>query len=293
LKATAFVKALRKSTVRQFTEKDTMHALAIMGDSDPYGQRLWALMSQSKLPEAVDRWIWQAAQYRLRAVVGADFDPMHHDSSIVLHQLVESLAPRLASKQNIERKAAENWLRIGTSWLMEKRSLDAWTVAETLRPLFYRKGADAMRSGTRTIRYGRPAEFKQAVAISGLAHSIIEAASRERDAEKRSADAVRQELEEATLKMEEMISELSILRDELSAEKNQRLDTETQLENERQHWGHDLSEIKARHRTLLRTKVAPMLTDAVDALEIETPAPQIAINRLKAVIAMIKEEKNE
>ncbi len=38
---------------------------------------------------------------------------------------------------------------------------------------------------------------------------------------------------------------------------------------------------------LLRERVVPLLSDAVDALEIEPPAPHIALKRLKAVLSII------
>jgi hypothetical protein len=63
------------------------------------------------------------------------------------------------------------------------------------------------------------------------------------------------------------------------------------LETERHHWGHDLSETKAGQRVLLRERVAPLLSDAIDALEIDPAAPQIALKRLKTVLSIIEEAR--
>jgi hypothetical protein len=76
------------------------------------------------------------------------------------------------------------------------------------------------------------------------------------------------------------------------AKKSDALSTaQSQLEAERQHWGRDLSETKAEQRVLLRERVAPLLSDAIDALEIEPAAPHIALKRLKTVLSIIDEAK--
>lgn len=59
------------------------------------------------------------------------------------------------------------------------------------------------------------------------------------------------------------------------------------LRIERHHWGHDMSETKAQHRMLLNERIAPLLADAIDALEIDPPAPSVALKRIKAVLKMI------
>jgi len=61
----------------------------------------------------------------------------------------------------------------------------------------------------------------------------------------------------------------------------------TALRIERHHWGYDMSETKAQHRMLLNERVAPLLADAIDALEIDPPAPSVALKRVKAVLKVI------
>lgn len=63
---------------------------------------------------------------------------------------------------------------------------------------------------------------------------------------------------------------------------------QTQLEVERQHSGHDLCEAKAKYRVLLNERIAPLLSDAIDALEIDPPAPEISLRRMRAVLSLIK-----
>jgi len=62
---------------------------------------------------------------------------------------------------------------------------------------------------------------------------------------------------------------------------------QTQLENERYHWGYDLSSAKAGHRILLKERIKPLLEDAVDAIEIDVPS--VALRRVKSALKVIAE----
>ena len=84
-------------------------------------------------------------------------------------------------------------------------------------------------------------------------------------------------------------ADLAALRADLARKEAALKSVETQLENERHHWGHDLSETKAGQRILLGERVAPLLSDAIDALEIEPPAQSVALKRIKAVLKVIDE----
>ena len=55
----------------------------------------------------------------------------------------------------------------------------------------------------------------------------------------------------------------------------------TRLENERHHWGHDLSEMKAKYRLLLN-RIDSLLSDAADALEVTPSIPSLALKRVEA-----------
>lgn len=135
----SFFKALRAAKVRHFTQSDEGQAFELMGKNDPDGDRLWILISQSKLPDAIDRWIWKASQERLKAVVGAHFDPLDHDAAQILRVLVEFSSADLGAKEKDKRRKAGNWLRVGLCWLIEKRSLDAWQIADQISSNLFKK----------------------------------------------------------------------------------------------------------------------------------------------------------
>lgn len=283
-----FFKALKKANVLRLSKSDEAQAFELMTKNDADGERLWALMSQTNLPEAVDRWIWRAAQTRLKAVFGGNFDPLGHDILQILKEMRNAVAPHLDSKEKEERKKAENLLRIGICWLVEKRSLNPWVIAEQIRPTFFKEQSDASRTAVRAIQRGRPNEFRQAIAMAGLAQAIVEGAQQERDAEKRTAAGLRQQLGDARSGIDSLRSEITTLTAQLAKRTEALSKAQSQLEAERHHRGHDLSEAKAGQRVLLRERIAPLLSDARDALEIKPPAPQISLERLEEAISVIE-----
>ncbi len=287
----AFFKALNIAKIKQFTQSDEAQAFETMGKNDSDGERLWALMSRPTLPEVVDRWIWRVAQERLKAAIGGTFDPLEHDAVQILDEMSDSLGASLISKDKQERKRAENWLRIGIRWLIEKRSLDSWVIAEKIRPTIFKKQSDATRTAVRALQRGRSTEFKQAVAMAGLAQTIVDGAQRERDSERRIATSLRQQLSDSRSELDSLRSTLATVNDELASKSELLATTQSQLEAERHHSGHDLSEARAEQQVLLRERVTPLLSDAVDALEIEPSAPHVALKRLKTVLSMIEGTK--
>ena len=61
------------------------------------------------------------------------------------------------------------------------------------------------------------------------------------------------------------------------------------LNDQQQHWGHDKVDIEARQRSLLRNRLAPLLNDARDALEIDPQATHVALKRVKSALSVIEE----
>jgi hypothetical protein len=283
----AFIKALKAAKVKRFTQSDESQASELLDKNDSNGERLWALMSQTSLPEAVDRWIWMAAQDRLKVAVGGNFDPLSHDTVQILHEMRNSLGPNLRSKQKGESDKAGNWLRIGICWLIEKRSLTPWLIAEQIRSILFKDQLDAARTAVRVLQRGRWTEFRQAVAMTGLAQTMLEGARRERDNEIRTSVSLREQLSDSLSEIGILRSNLVTLNQELATKSEALSNTQSQLDSERQHWGHDLSETKAEQRVLLRERVTPLLSDAIDALEIDPAAPHIALKRLKTVLSII------
>jgi hypothetical protein len=283
-----FLKVLRSAKVKRFKKDDEQKALiAIEGDTN--GDRLWALMSQANLPEVVDRWIWTVAQNRLKLAVGHDFNPLDTNSTYILQNLRKALEPGLRSKEKSDVKHAENWLRIGICWLIEKRSIQLWAVAETISSVFFPDTKNSKLLVHRAISKGSKKDLKLSVATVTLSNEIVVRAKSDLTDERRLSNSLRIKLSEAEKRIEDLTSELASLRDGLTEKEKAFNTVSTQLENERHHWGHDLSETKAGQRVLLGERVAPLLSDAIDALEIDPPVPNVALKRIKAVLNIIGE----
>jgi hypothetical protein len=91
--------------------------------------------------------------------------------------------------------------------------------------------------------------------------------------------------EERQQVLQEKVSELeSQITDRLTELAN----TRSELEAERHHSGHDLTEAKGAQQALLQDRIRPLLSDAIDALEIDPAAPGVALRRLKNIIAIIE-----
>ncbi|MBB5754666.1 hypothetical protein [Prosthecomicrobium pneumaticum] len=289
--ASAFFKVIRNHDVKRFTVADQADAEKLMEEMDPDGERLWNLMSQASLPEAVDAWILGAAQKRLATKLGEFFDPQEFDKQEIFKSLTKGLSKDLQTEDKEKRRGAENWLRIGLSWLIEKRTLQPWQIAEGLLPILFPESKSASRLASRAIQKGKASEFRLAIAVAGLAHDMVKVAERERDQERQISAGLRDRLADTRATLDRLQAKLTETQNELAQQNSKLVEAEATLAAERQHWGHDLSETKAEQRVLLGERIGPLLQDAVDALEIDPPAPGLALRRIKAALSTIEEAK--
>jgi hypothetical protein len=288
LTPSTFLKVLRSQKVNRFKKEDEQKAIiAIEGDTN--GGRLWSLMSQANLPEAVERWIWTAAQDRLKLIVGPDFNQFDTNPTHLLQNLCKTLEPALRSKEKAEVKHAENWLRIGICWLIEKRSIQLWTVGELMSSIFFNGTKNSELLVHRAISKGGIKDLKLSVATVSLGNDMVAQAKSNLADERHLSNSLRIKLSEAEKTIESLKSELATIRAEFIEKENELNNIRTQFDNERHHWGHDLSETKAGQRVLLGERVAPLLSDAIDALEIDPPVQKVALKRIKAVLNIIGE----
>lgn len=282
-----FFKAVKTAKLRRFEESDEQTASSLMPQNDFDGARLLALVSQSDIPEAVDHWVWVAVQNILRNEVAGNFDPLSRDPLTVLKSLHRQLSTGIQGKEKAAKRKNENLLRTGVTWLLKKRALDPWDALNELRVIFFPEGQGATRHSKRILTQGKSQEIKTAAAISGLVHEKVRAAQSERDEERRQKSSLQDIIsrleKEKTLVTEELRGteeKSAALALELAALKQK-------LNDQQQHWGHDMADIKAKQNSLLRDRLAPLLKDAQDALEIEPPAPQVALKRIRSTIAAI------
>jgi len=287
----AFFKVLRKNEVKRFRSGDKEAAAKLMPTKDPEGERLWGLMSQSSIPEPVDAWIWGAASSRLKELFGEAFDPQEHDAERIFRSVLRKLSAGFGAEQKEDKKRAETLLRLVICWLVEKRSLKTWQVAEQLRPILFSDRNAATRVAHRAVQKGKAGELRLAAAMAGLGEQMVKGAEEERTRERNISADLRHHLDDAKRKIEKLHSDLEDAKKTIADHDATIAKLEQTLAAERHHWGHDLTETKAEQRVLLGERLGPLLEDAIDALEIEPPAPGIALRRVKAALAVIEEAK--
>lgn len=288
---TGFFKVLRKNEVKRFRPADQETAANLMRSKDPDAERLWSLMAQASPPEPVDAWMWAAAQSRLKEQLGEVFDPHDHDAGRILKSVLRELSAALGSENKDNKRRAENILRIAICWLVEKRSLKTWQAAEQLPPVLFKDLKAATRAAQRAVQKGRPSELRIATAMAALGDQMVKAAEEEQARERRISNDLRHRLDDANRKIEKLQTELEDAKSTISEKEIAIANLDKTLVAERHHWGHDLTETKAEQRVLLGERLGPLLADAIDALEIDPPAPGTALRRVKAALAVIEEAK--
>jgi hypothetical protein len=275
----AFFKVLRKNEVKRFRSADQEAAASLMLSEDPEAERLWSLMAQASPPEPVDAWVWGAAQSRLKEQLGEAFDPQDRDAGRIFKSVLRELSAVLTSEKKEDRRRAENILRIVICWLIEKRSLRTWQVAEQLTPILFKDLRAATRAAQRAVQKGRPGELRIAAAMAALGDQMVKAAEEEQARERNISNDLRRRLDDANRKIEKLHTELENAKSTISERDTAVANLEQTLAAERHHWGHDLTETKAEQKVLLGERLGPLLADAIDALEIDPPAPGTALRR--------------
>jgi hypothetical protein len=289
ISATAFVKAVRAEKINRFPDDDIRQAAELIAINDADSRRLRALACQPNLPNAIERWIWLAVQDRLKSTLPGEFLPAETPAETALRSLLQNVGPRLESADRTERANGEVLLSLGLSWLMVHRALHAWTALEQLASALYKDRSAALRTARRLLARGKMMEIRDASAVAGVAHETVRAARAEQEVAQRRQVLLQSQLDETRAEIGSLRSQLAAVREErteLAAhlEREKRL-----LEESQQHWGHDMVNIKARQRVLLRERLKPLLDDAVDALQIQPPAPEIALERVKIALSSIED----
>jgi hypothetical protein len=280
-----FLAAVRKAKVSRFQLNDETAAWELMKTHDAEGERLWSLASQASLPDAIEHWIWPAAQGRLASIFGEKFAPLHQTSSETLASISGFI---ISETSNDGPPELNNWGRIGIRWLIEQRSIDAWQVADSLYSRLFPRASDARKLATKAIARGRTADLRLVVATVGLAKWIVENAKRALDTEQRLGLNLRAQLSQANEREQALQADVSRLESQLAVRSSELLSARSDLEAERHHSGHELTETIGAQQALLRERLQPLLLDAIDALEIDPPAPEVARRRLKNVIELIE-----
>lgn len=86
-----------------------------------------------------------------------------------------------------------------------------------------------------------------------------------------------------------LLARIARIQEECEAMSVKMIEAQRRLLEKEQHWGHDMVDIKACQTALLRDRLSPLLSDAIDALEMEPQAPHVALRRIKSAQLVIRD----
>jgi len=285
-----FFKALRGTKLDRFTSDDLAAATALAAETDPTGARLLQLAAQTGKPKPVERWIWTAVQSFLRSKIPAAFEPFDPDADSTFRRIYRELQRKLAESEPQQRQHAEILLAMSLTWLASQRSLDVVATLEHLRDAFPSSEASTRETARKGIAEGKVGTLKRLAAVATLLGGALREARSTLDMERQRRAAVEAERDEAKAKIAGLAAQVETLMQELAKSDAHAAEAAKKLSEGLQHAGHDIVELKARQNAFLKRRITPLLNDAVDALEVEPPAPHIAIKRLKSAREAIGEK---
>jgi hypothetical protein len=287
--AGAFVKALKAGKVKRFSDEDISAASDLTIQNDPDGLRLLALASLPNRPDVVERWLWGTVQQKLKSSLPDGFDPLDTDLERILRSIQKQLSPLLLSSKKEESTKGETLLCLGLAWLVNKRALDPWSALDELKSIFFESQEDALKASRRALTRGKIGEIRSASAIAALANQTVQDARNREEIERRRQATLQAQLANAQSEIDQLKSMVRNLTQENNDLAQELAASKSEFQQKQQHWGHDMANIKARHRALLKEKVAPLLNDVIDALSIDPPALPVAQRRLEMAKSYIEE----
>jgi hypothetical protein len=274
----------------RFSAEDQEAAHKLVMEKDKDGMKLWALLAHAE-KRAFKAWVWKAVQKGLADRVGAEFDPNVSDNKALLDVIIAGLSSQLRSAKKESIKNAEGWLRIGVRWLVERREMDAWIILERLRPVFYSPVKIAAFAAKGKVRSGTMGEFKNAIALAGLAESYVSTIKQDRDTAQTRMWALKDDIKKGQNEIERLNNELDLKDEQIAQITTELSGLKKELESLQHHSGHDLSTTKAGHQRLLQMEILPLLENASDALSLNEP--DIAHRRIKRAMNTIKENDSD
>ena len=288
VRTASLMKGMR-SAGGELEEAEYVSALELMRKNDSEGERLWALMSQARLPKPLRTWVWSAAKAQLSRVFGSEVD-FAKQAPEELVELTRKRFPTLVSaKDKSEKRIRTYSLRIVVSALLNFYRLDPWDVIGLYGALVCKNENSAKEVIASGIRAGSSKEFSIAASVGILGRRRLVERESELERVRGEKDDLLHRLERSATENTELSTEVERLRSQTVDMSERLIRLEERIEMERQHAGYDYSSLKASHAIVLRERLRPLIQDAIDALEIQTPATGIAVRRLKKALLAIEE----
>ncbi len=288
IRPAAFIKAIKSEKIQRFDDGDMQSAPTLMATNDADHARLCGLASQHKMPDAVNRWIWPVVHETLRTAAPKAFELHEMDTPALFGALYRHFSrPELNDAE--EKRRTQNLIRIAMVWLITQRALDPAIALDQFGASRFRERSAALRKTRYALVSGKKNELEIAAAVFALLKENTRVAQAERDQERQRKVQLQDQLVAARQELDGAKRQIAALEQEKQRLAEQSNESTRRFQEGLQHWGHDMTEIKARQKALIRDRVTPLLKDALDALEIQPPAPHISVNRLKKALEVLGE----
>lgn len=283
----AFIAVLMSARLARFSDAELSAARDLAVTNDPDGARLWALVSATRLPEPLKTWIWPEAKAFVTRILGPAADLANQNADVLFDLIKKRFPLRSKSKVTIEKRTFICTTRIVVTWFLTKKGFEPWAMAEVVGGLLCNGESGAREPSLSALLRGSEKELTLVGAVASLGARQVDDREAEiaklRDQNARLRQDVQghvAELGALSAKLESTVAEVS----ELSSEVE---NLRSRMQSERQHSGHRLVSAKADSANRLRN-LRSLIQDALDALELHTPAPDVASMRLRQAVSEIE-----
>ena len=285
--AKAFIEALMSARVTHFSDAELSDARDLAVMNDPDGARLWALVSATRLPEPLKTWVWPEAKAFVRRILGPAADLANQNADVLVELIKKRFPLRSKAKVTIEKRTFICTTRIVATWFLTKKGFEPWAMAELVGGLLCNSESSARETSVSALLRGSEKELTLVGAVGSLGARQIDHREAENAKLFDQNAGLRQDLQGR-------VAELGALSAKLEATGAQVRELSLEVENlssrmqsERQHSGHRLVSAKADSANRLRN-LRSLVQDALDALELHTPAPDVAAMRLRQAVSEIE-----
>ncbi len=262
LSLSKFVEILKIHKVKRFRTEDIDEARKLITEND--GEKIWAIVSQKNLHPAIDSWVWNEVQAELERRLKIDLSTQIIDFSNLVNCLKENLEfPSRIDKQ-------ENyWFRISICWLIERRSIKSWDLAEWVPYMMGQSFILDKNFDRKVIAKGKQKEFMQFVNVVAYGQKL----SAERN---RRFEQVKGENNYLKMELEEMKNQENLLNEKIDKLSKDQKKKEMELEqankafaNQSHNLGQDLVSTEQEFNKFLNRELRPRLQSAFEYLEEE------------------------
>ncbi len=295
-----WLKAIKLSKVSVFSSMDLDATLGSISSLDPVLQKTLQLADAGNAPVIVHRWVDRVTRARLAILIGDDAENLITDETRV-GRLLRAKDFGLRAKDQNQRRYAENLLRLVIAQHLESREILLGPILLLLDERLPNPEKEGIRDRNREVGEklfkGSLATAAAMAATYGLAHMQTESVRAERDRLRVENGRQQRVLGERQAEINRLIRLQADGEQKIGELTGEIADLQRRHSEQTQVVHHGVAELRTDVRAFLEGRLQPLLSDALDGVEIalsEIGSKSLALNvagdRLRALQAALKEE---